>query len=70
MHEVSSVAYLIIKRLFRNVSVSKDILHKLIDGIDTDGNGRISLSELAVALKMLWKKAMGKVKAPKTKVLD
>lgn len=64
------MSYCFLRRMFRNVSVSKEILHKLIDGIDTDGNGRISLEELAVALKMLWKKAMGKVKAPKTKVLD
>ena len=64
------MAYYFLRRMFRNVSVSKEILHKLIDGIDTDGNGRISLSELVVAVKMLWKKAMGKVKAPKTKVLD
>ncbi len=64
------MAYYLLKRMFRNVSVSRDILHKLIDGIDTDDDGRISLSELAVAIKMLWKKAMGKVKAPKTKVLD
>ena len=64
------MAYYFLRRMFRNVSVSRDILHKLIDGIDTDNDGRISLSELAVAIKMLWKKAMGKVKAPKTKVLD
>ena len=64
------MSYCFLRRMFRNVSVSKEILHKLIDGIDTDGNGRISLAELTVALKMLWKKAMGKVKAPKTKVLD
>ena len=64
------MGYRIIRYIFRNVSVSRDILHKLIDGIDTDDDGRISLAELAVAIKMLWKKAMGKVKAPKTKVLD
>lgn len=62
--------YYFIRRAFRNVSVSKEILHKLIDSIDTDEDGRLSLSEVVVALKMLWKKAMGKVKAPKTKVLD
>ena len=64
------MAYKFIRHAFRNVSVSKDILHKLIDSIDKDENGRISMAEVAVALKMLWKKAMGKVKAPKTKVLD
>ena len=64
------MAYAFIRRAFRNVSVSKEILHKLIDSIDADQDGRLSLSEVAVALKMLWKKAMGKVKAPKTKVLD
>ena len=64
------MAYALIRRAFRNVSVSKEILHKLIDGMDTDQDGRLSLSEVAVAMKMLWKKAMGKVKAPKTKVLD
>lgn len=64
------MGYKIIRYLFRNVSVSKEMLTKLINGMDTDNDGRISLAELAVALKMLWKKAMGKVKAPKTKVLD
>ena len=64
------MGYKIILHMFRNVSVSKELLIKLINGIDTDGDGRLSLSEVAVALKMLWKKAMGKVKAPKTKVLD
>ena len=62
--------YRFLRHLFRNVSVSKEILHKLIDRIDADQDGRLSLSEVVVALKMLWKKAMGKVKAPKTKVLD
>ena len=64
------MSYYFIRRAFRNVSVSKEILHKLIDSIDADQDGRLSLGEVAVALKMLWKKAMGKVKAPKTKVLD
>ncbi len=64
------MGYYFLRRMFRNVSVSKEILHKLINSIDTDNDGRTSLAELAVALKMLWKKAMGKVKAPKTKVLD
>ena len=64
------MAYKIIKHLFRNVEVSKDILIKLINSMDTDDNGRISLSEIAVALKMLWKKAQGKIKPAKVKTLD
>ena len=59
------MAYRMIKHIYRNVDVSKDLLHKIIDGIDADGNGRISLAEIAVAFKLLWKQAMGKVKAPK-----
>ena len=64
------MAYRLINYLFRNVDVSKDILVKLINAMDADDNGRVSLAEAAVAMKMLWKQAMGKVKAPKTKVLD
>lgn len=64
------MAYRLIKYIFRNVDVSKEILVRLIDSMDADGNGRVSLSEAAIAMKLLWKQAMGKVKAPKTKVLD
>lgn len=64
------MAYRILKFIFRKVDVSKDILVKLIDAMDADGNGRISLSEAAVAMKMLWKQAMGKVKVPKRRTLD
>lgn len=64
------MAYRMIKHLFRNVEVSKEIIFKLIDAMDADENGRISLAEVAVALKMLWKKAQGKVKPTKVKTLD
>lgn len=64
------MAYRLIKHLFRNVEVSKEIIYKLIDAMDADDNGRISLQEVAVALKMLWKKAQGKVKPAKVKTLD
>ena len=64
------MAYRLIKHLFRNVEVSKEIIYKLIDAMDADENGRISLQEVAVALKMLWKKAQGKVKPAKVKTLD
>ncbi len=70
MPEVSEMAYRMLRFIFRKVDVSKDILITLIDSMAADGDGRLTLSEVAIALKMLWKKAMGKVKAPKTKVLD
>ena len=66
-----NMAYRILRRMFKNVEVSKDLIIRLIDSLDTDDNGRISLDEVAVALKLLWCQAMGKVKkpkAPKTKV--
>lgn len=67
------MAYRFLKHTFRNVEISKDLLHRLINSMDTDDNGRISLEELAVALKLLWRQAMGKIKAPKkpkVKTLD
>ena len=60
----------ILRYMFRNVEVSKDILYRLIDSMDADGNGRISLAEVVVALKLLWRSAMGKVKKPKVRTLD
>ena len=64
--------YRFVRFLYRNVAVSKDVLHKLIEGMDTNDDGRITLSEFAIALKMIWKKALGKekVKRPKIKYLD
>ena len=67
------MAYRFLKRSFRNVAVSKDLLRRLIDAMDTDEDGRISLEEVAVALKVLWKKANGKLDKPKkvkVKTLD
>ena len=67
------MAYTFLKRTFRNVEVSKDLLKRLIDSMDVDDNGRISLAEVAVALKVLWKKANGKLDKPKkvkVKTLD
>ena len=60
------MAYRFLRRTFRNVEVSKDLIVRLIDSMDTDQNGRLSLEEIAVALKLLWCQAMGKVKKPKT----
>lgn len=67
------MAYTFLKRTFRNVAVSRDLLKRLIDSMDYDEDGRISLAEVAVALKILWKKANGKVEKPKkvkVKTLD
>ena len=67
------MAYIFLKRIFRNVAVSKDLLRRLIDSMDYDEDGRISLSEVAIALKVLWKKANGKIEKPKkvkVKTLD
>ena len=67
------MAYTLLKRTFRNVAVSRDLLKRLIDSMDYDEDGRISLEEVAVALKVLWKKANGKLDKPKkvkVKTLD
>ena len=67
------MAYTFLKRTFRNVDVSRDQLKRLIDSMDYDEDGRISLAEVAIALKVLWKKANGKVERPKkvkVKTLD
>ena len=67
------MAYRFLKYGFRNVAVSKDLLRRLIDAMDADEDGRISLEEVAVALKVLWKKANGKIEKPKkvkVKTLD
>ena len=58
----------ILRYMYRNVAVKKQTLIKIIDAIDTDGDGRISLGELAAALKMLWRSAMGKIKPAKKKI--
>lgn len=67
------MAYTFLRRSFRNVAVSKDLLRRLIDSMDYDQDGRISLEEVAVALKILWKRANGKIDKPKkakVKTLD
>lgn len=67
------MAYRFLKYGFRNVAVSKDLLRRLIDAMDADEDGRISLEEVVVSLKVLWKKANGKIEKPKkvkVKTLD
>ena len=73
MHEVTVMSkYRVIRYLYRHVAVSKDLMVKMIESMDADGDGRITLSEVAMGLKILWKKALGKekVKRPKMKYLD
>ncbi len=58
----------ILRYMYRNVAVKKQTLIKILDAVDADEDGRISLGELAAALKMLWRSAMGKIKTPKKKI--
>lgn len=54
-----------VRRKLKNVSVSKELLVRYIDEIDSDGDGNVSLGEVGAALVFLWKKAKGKLKQPK-----
>ena len=58
----------ILRYMYRNVAVKKQTLIRIIDAVDADEDGRISLGELAAALKMLWRSAMGKIKPVKKKI--
>lgn len=68
MREVRHMAYKFLKWSYRNVAVKKDTLVRLIDRLDTNDDGRVSLGEVAAALKELWKAAMGKTSKKKSKV--
>ena len=54
-----------IRYMYRNVSVKADTLKRLIDEIDADDDGRLTLGEVAAAFKELWRQAMGKAKTPR-----
>ncbi len=62
------MGYRFLKWTYRNVAVKKDTLVRLIDKLDSNEDGRVSLGEVAAALKELWKAAMGKVPKKKSKV--
>lgn len=62
------MAYRFLRFAYRNVAVKKDTLIRLIDRLDADQDGRVSLGEIAVALKELWKVAMGKVSRKQKKL--
>ena len=66
--EVRGMGYRLVRYLYRNVAVRKDTVVKLLDQLDTNDDGRLSLGEIAAALKALWKTAMGKTER-KTKKL-
>ncbi len=55
----------IIRYMYRNVSVKADTLKRLIDEIDADDDGRLTLGEVAACFKALWRQAMGKNKVPR-----
>lgn len=55
----------IIRYMYRNVSVKADTLKRLIDEIDADEDGRLTLGEVAAAFKELWRQAMGRAKTPR-----
>lgn len=45
-----------IRILFRRVEVPVEWVHEVIDILDNDRSGFISLSELAVTLRTMWRK--------------
>lgn len=47
---------LLIKLLFRKIQVPVEWIHETVDILDTDKSGTISLSELALTLRELWKR--------------
>lgn len=46
----------LIRILFRRVEVPVEWVHEVIDILDNDRSGFISLSELAVTLRTMWRK--------------
>ena len=71
-HEVSVMGYRLVRYLYRNVAVRTDTIVKLLDQLDVNEDGRVSLGEIAAALKALWKTAMGKTerKTKKMRTVD
>lgn len=65
MPEGESVSDRLLRHAFRNVSVKRETICKLLDRIDANEDGRISLAEVVAALKALWRAAMGKEKRSK-----
>lgn len=47
---------LIIRILFRRISVPVEWIHETVDMLDSDGSGEITLSELVITLRELWRK--------------
>ena len=56
--------YRMIRYLYRHVAVSKDLMIKLIDSIDADADGRITLSEVAMGVILLGEQRLRENRNP------
>ena len=46
----------LIRIMFRRVEVPVDWVHQVVDILDSDKSGTISLSEIVIALRAMWVK--------------
>lgn len=46
----------VIRIMFRKVEVPVDWVHQVVDILDDDKSGTISLSEIVIALRAMWTK--------------
>ena len=46
----------LIRIMFRKVEVPVDWVHEIVDILDDDKSGTISLSEIVIALRAMWAK--------------
>lgn len=44
----------LIRIMFRNVEVPVDWVHEIVDILDSDKSGTISLSEIVITLRAMW----------------
>ena len=44
----------LIRIMFRKVEVPVDWVHEIVDILDSDKSGTISLSEIAITLRAMW----------------
>ena len=48
---VKMAKYRMIRHIYRNVAISKDLMHRMIDAIDADDDGRITVEDARLALR-------------------